>query len=81
MATCARSWATTCVARCAGCPRSSGVLVSGSPDEVRGDPRVVEAYLGAPPEEVEAQLQEVTGDVEPTTGRHALIEPPSEDVR
>ncbi|WP_433291704.1 ABC transporter ATP-binding protein [Pseudonocardia sp. CA-142604] len=32
------------------------VLVEGSPDEVRGDPRVVEAYLGAPPEEVEAQL-------------------------
>ncbi|MFR9801259.1 ABC transporter ATP-binding protein [Pseudonocardia sp. RS010] len=32
------------------------LLVEGSPDEVRGDPRVVEAYLGAPPEEVEAQL-------------------------
>ena len=30
--------------------------MAGSPDEVRGDPRVVEAYLGAPPEEVEAQL-------------------------
>jgi len=38
------------------------LLVAGSPDEVRGDPRVVEAYLGAPPEEVEAQLQEVVGD-------------------
>jgi branched-chain amino acid transport system ATP-binding protein len=38
------------------------LLVSGSPDEVRGDPRVVEAYLGAPPEEVEAQLHEVVGD-------------------
>lgn len=33
------------------------LLVEGTPDEVRGDPRVVEAYLGAPPEEVEAQLQ------------------------
>ena len=33
------------------------LLVEGSPDEVRGDPRVVEAYLGAPPEEVSAQLQ------------------------
>jgi branched-chain amino acid transport system ATP-binding protein len=32
------------------------VLVEGSPDEVRGDPRVVEAYLGAPPDEVEAQI-------------------------
>ena len=38
------------------------LLVAGSPDEVRGDPRVVEAYLGAPPEEVEAQLHEVVGD-------------------
>jgi branched-chain amino acid transport system ATP-binding protein len=56
------------------------LLVSGSPDEVRGDPRVVEAYLGAPPEEVEAQLHEVAG-AEPTTGRHALVEPPSEDGR
>jgi branched-chain amino acid transport system ATP-binding protein len=32
------------------------LLVEGSPDEVRGDPRVVEAYLGAPPDEVEAQI-------------------------
>ena len=32
------------------------LLVAGTPDEVRGDPRVVEAYLGAPPEEVEARL-------------------------
>jgi branched-chain amino acid transport system ATP-binding protein len=32
------------------------VLVEGSPDEVRGDPRVVEAYLGAPPDEIEAQI-------------------------
>jgi branched-chain amino acid transport system ATP-binding protein len=35
------------------------LLVSGSPDEVRGDPRVVEAYLGAPPEEVEARLHDL----------------------
>ncbi|GAA1834233.1 ABC transporter ATP-binding protein [Pseudonocardia ailaonensis] len=37
------------------------LLVEGSPDEVRGDPRVVEAYLGAPPDEVEAQLQTGAG--------------------
>jgi branched-chain amino acid transport system ATP-binding protein len=28
------------------------VLVEGPPDEARGDPRVVEAYLGAPPDQV-----------------------------
>jgi branched-chain amino acid transport system ATP-binding protein len=32
------------------------VLVEGTPDQVRGDPRVVEAYLGAPPDEVDAQI-------------------------
>jgi branched-chain amino acid transport system ATP-binding protein len=32
------------------------LLVEGTPDEVRGDPRVVEAYLGAPPDEVDAQI-------------------------
>jgi len=53
------------------------LLVAGSPDEVRGDPRVVEAYLGAPPEEVEARLHEI-GGAEPTEprGRHALEERP-----
>ena len=50
------------------------LLVSGSPDEVRGDPRVVEAYLGAPPEEVEARLH-ATDDT-PPTGAHALREEP-----
>lgn len=34
------------------------LLVEGTPDQVRGDPRVVEAYLGAPPDEVEAQLHD-----------------------
>ena len=32
------------------------LLVEGTPDEVRGDPRVVEAYLGAPPDEVEHRI-------------------------
>jgi len=35
------------------------LLVEGTPDVVRGDPRVVEAYLGKPPDEVEAELQAV----------------------
>jgi branched-chain amino acid transport system ATP-binding protein len=38
------------------------LLVEGTPDEVRGDPRVVEAYLGAPPEEIEAQLHTTEGE-------------------
>jgi branched-chain amino acid transport system ATP-binding protein len=32
------------------------LLVQGTPDEVRGDPRVVEAYLGAPPDEVDHRI-------------------------
>jgi branched-chain amino acid transport system ATP-binding protein len=53
------------------------LLVAGTPDEVRGDPRVVEAYLGAPPEEVEAQLHGagVVEDREPT-GAHAIKDEP-----
>jgi branched-chain amino acid transport system ATP-binding protein len=34
------------------------VLVEGTPEVVREDPRVIEAYLGKPPEEVEAELRE-----------------------
>ena len=37
------------------------LLVEGSPDEVRGDPRVVEAYLGAPPDEVEHRIHAAEG--------------------
>lgn len=32
------------------------VLVQGGPEQVRGDPRVVEAYLGAPPDDVDALI-------------------------
>ena len=34
------------------------VLVEGSPETVRDDPRVIEAYLGKPREEVEAEVAE-----------------------
>ncbi|PPK65532.1 ABC transporter ATP-binding protein [Actinokineospora auranticolor] len=33
------------------------LLVEGTPDVVRGDPRVIEAYLGKPPDEVEAEVR------------------------
>jgi branched-chain amino acid transport system ATP-binding protein len=37
------------------------VLVEGSPETVRDDPRVIEAYLGKPREEVEADVAEAAG--------------------
>ncbi|ALG12469.1 ABC transporter ATP-binding protein [Kibdelosporangium phytohabitans] len=33
------------------------LLVEGTPESVRTDPRVIEAYLGKPPEEVQAEVQ------------------------
>jgi len=44
------------------------LLVEGSPEVVRRDPRVIEAYLGKPPDEVEA---EVAAMVEETQQRAA----------
>jgi branched-chain amino acid transport system ATP-binding protein len=37
------------------------LLVEGTPDVVRGDPRVIEAYLGAPPDEIEEQIHAAEG--------------------
>ena len=38
------------------------LLVEGSPEVVRADPRVVEAYLGKPPEEVEHDIEAAKGE-------------------
>ncbi|RJQ77620.1 ABC transporter ATP-binding protein [Pseudonocardiaceae bacterium YIM PH 21723] len=38
------------------------LLVQGSPEEVRGDPRVIEAYLGKPPEEVAEIVEEAENE-------------------
>ncbi len=40
------------------------VLVEGSPETVRDDPRVIEAYLGKPREEVEAEVAEAAAAIE-----------------
>jgi branched-chain amino acid transport system ATP-binding protein len=37
------------------------LLVEGSPEVVRADPRVIEAYLGKPPDEIEAELHAAEG--------------------
>jgi branched-chain amino acid transport system ATP-binding protein len=39
------------------------LLVKGSPDVVRGDPRVIEAYLGKPPDEVRAEVRAAAAEV------------------
>jgi branched-chain amino acid transport system ATP-binding protein len=41
------------------------VLVEGAPETVRDDPRVIEAYLGKPREEVEAEVAEARTSVMP----------------
>ncbi len=50
------------------------LLVEGTPEVVRDDPRVIEAYLGKPPEEVEAEVRELAAASEHDVtdhGRHA----------
>jgi branched-chain amino acid transport system ATP-binding protein len=44
------------------------VLVEGPPDTVRDDPRVIEAYLGKPREEVEAEVAEAAASAEHKEG-------------
>ena len=44
------------------------LLIEGTPEVVREDPRVIEAYLGKPPEEVEAEVRGFASDA---GGRHA----------
>ncbi|OLR94500.1 ABC transporter ATP-binding protein [Actinokineospora bangkokensis] len=47
------------------------LLVEGSPEVVRADPRVIEAYLGKPPEEVEAEVREAAAAVEHDKGERS----------
>jgi branched-chain amino acid transport system ATP-binding protein len=49
------------------------LLVEGSPEVVRDDPRVIEAYLGKPREEVEAEVRAAAAEVD-APGRHAKEE-------
>jgi branched-chain amino acid transport system ATP-binding protein len=49
------------------------LLVEGTPETVRDDPRVIEAYLGKPPDEVEAEVRALASHDE-TVGRHAKEE-------
>jgi branched-chain amino acid transport system ATP-binding protein len=37
------------------------LLIEGTPDIVRRDPRVIEAYLGVPPDEIEEQIHAAEG--------------------
>ncbi|CRK56128.1 Branched-chain amino acid transport ATP-binding protein LivG (TC 3.A.1.4.1) [Alloactinosynnema sp. L-07] len=59
------------------------LLVEGAPEVVRGDPRVIEAYLGKPPEEVQAEVRqyaeespaERTSVIETISERTQVMEP------
>ncbi|MET1072846.1 MAG: ABC transporter ATP-binding protein [Umezawaea sp.] len=60
------------------------LLVEGSPEVVRRDPRVIEAYLGKPPDEVEAEVQAMVeetrqhGDAASTTVLPVVTDPKPE---
>jgi branched-chain amino acid transport system ATP-binding protein len=61
------------------------LLVEGSPEVVRRDPRVIEAYLGKPPDEVEAEVQAMVqetqhhrADPEATTVMPVVTDPKPE---
>ncbi|WNV89560.1 ABC transporter ATP-binding protein [Umezawaea sp. Da 62-37] len=61
------------------------LLVEGSPEVVRRDPRVIEAYLGKPPDEVEAEVQAIVeetrhhgDDSAPTTALPVVTDPKPE---
>jgi branched-chain amino acid transport system ATP-binding protein len=47
------------------------LLVEGSPEVVRRDPRVIEAYLGKPPDEIEAEIQAIAHDRPKSEGEQA----------
>ncbi|MGQ0837791.1 ABC transporter ATP-binding protein [Actinokineospora sp.] len=49
------------------------LLVEGTPEVVRGDPRVIEAYLGKPPDEVQAEVRHYAEEV--AAERTAVMEP------
>ncbi|WP_018683648.1 ABC transporter ATP-binding protein [Actinokineospora enzanensis] len=51
------------------------LLVQGTPEVVRGDPRVIEAYLGKPPEEVEAEVRQYAEEAAHSTGTAGTADP------
>ncbi|GLZ36732.1 ABC transporter ATP-binding protein [Actinokineospora sp. NBRC 105648] len=53
------------------------LLVEGAPEVVRGDPRVIEAYLGKPPDEVEAEVRQYAEEAgRPSAAESTMVIPP-----
>ena len=50
------------------------LLVEGSPEVVRRDPRVIEAYLGKPPDEVEAEVAAMVEETQHTKAAETTTE-------